>query len=130
MKETLGAAEQAIEGTARVGSKNVKGRDAISVQELDAWPQAKTPHIVLDVREANELDICQLEGALHIPMALIPTRIDDVPTGESVVVMCHHGSRSMMVVNFLRKAGRNNVFNLDGGIVTWARQIDGSIRLY
>jgi rhodanese-related sulfurtransferase len=112
------------------GKGGVKVRDAISVQELAAWRQAKTAYIVLDVREANELDICQLEGALHIPMAFIPAQIDDVPTGEPVVVMCHHGSRSMMVVNFLRKAGRNNVFNLDGGIDAWARQIDGSIQLY
>ena len=37
-------------------------------------------HTVLDVREARELDICQLEGALHIPMAEIPARADDLPT--------------------------------------------------
>ena len=43
-------------------------------------------HVALDVREASELDICQLEGALHIPMAEIPARVNDLPTnltGES-----------------------------------------------
>jgi rhodanese-related sulfurtransferase len=44
--------------------------------------------------------------------------------------MCHHGARSQMVVNFLRNAGRDQVFNLDGGIDAWARQIDGSVALY
>jgi rhodanese-related sulfurtransferase len=104
--------------------------DAISVRELAAWRQAKTAHVILDVREADELDICKLEGALHIPMAQIQGRIDDVPTDVPVVVMCHHGSRSMRVVNFLRKAGRGNVFNLDGGIDAWAREIDRSIGFY
>ena len=58
--------------------------------------------VVLDVREARELDICQLEGALHIPMAEIPTRVDDLPTNHPLVVVCHHGARSQMVVDFLR----------------------------
>src|SRR5580704_9119775 len=39
-------------------------------------------HMVLDVREARELDICQLEGALHVPMAEIPARVDDLPTNQ------------------------------------------------
>src|SRR5271155_2343836 len=50
-------------------------------------------HVVLDVREARELDICQLEGALHIPMAEIPARVDDLPTNQPLVVLCHHGAR-------------------------------------
>ena len=62
-------------------------------------------HVVLDVREARELDICQLEGALHIPMAEIPARVDDLPTNQPLVVLCHHGARSQMVVDFLRDAG-------------------------
>ena len=39
-------------------------------------------HVVLDVREGRELDICQLKGALHIPMAEIPARVDDLPTNR------------------------------------------------
>jgi rhodanese-related sulfurtransferase len=73
-------------------------------------------HVVLDVREARELDICQLEGALHIPMAEIPARVNDLPTNQPLVVLCHHGARSQMVVDFLRDAGFDNAVNLDGGI--------------
>jgi rhodanese-related sulfurtransferase len=64
--------------------------------------------MVLDVREANELDICKLEGALHIPMAEIPTRVDDLPANQPLVVICHHGARSQMIVDFLRDAGFDN----------------------
>jgi rhodanese-related sulfurtransferase len=84
--------------------------------------------VVLDVREARELDICQLDGALHIPMAEIPPRVDDLPASHPLVVMCHHGARSQMIVNFLRDAGFGNAVNLDGGIEAWAREIDRSMR--
>ena len=50
------------------------GSDAISVRELADMRSTGREHTVLDVREARELDICQLEGALHIPMAEIPAR--------------------------------------------------------
>jgi rhodanese-related sulfurtransferase len=84
--------------------------------------------VVLDVREARELDICQLEGALHIPMAEIPARVDDLPTNQPF--LCHHGARSQMVVDFLRDAGFDNTVNLDGGIEAWACEIDRSMRRY
>jgi rhodanese-related sulfurtransferase len=87
-------------------------------------------HTVLDVREAGELDICQLEGALHVPMAEIPARVDDLPTNQPLVVLCHRGARSQMVVDFLRDAGFDNAVNLEGGIEAWACEIDQSIRRY
>jgi rhodanese-related sulfurtransferase len=71
---------------------------------------------VLDVREARELDVCRLEGALHIPMADIPAHTDDLPTNQLLVVICYHGARSQMVVDFLRSAGFDNAVHLDGGI--------------
>ena len=56
----------------------LRGSDAISVRELADMRSAGKEHTVLDVREARELDICQLEGALHVPMAEIPARTDDL----------------------------------------------------
>ena len=87
-------------------------------------------HMVLDIREARELDICRLEGALHIPMAAIPACTDDLPTKEPLVVICHHGARSQMVGDFLRDAGFDNAVNLDGGIDAWACEVDQSMRRY
>ncbi len=103
---------------------------SISVQALAAWRQDAAAHIVLDVREANELAVCALEGAVHIPMSEIPARLTEVPADIPVVVMCHHGMRSMAVVNFLRRAGRDNAVNLDGGIDAWSREIDHAVRRY
>ena len=81
----------------------LRGSDAISVQELADMRSTGGEHVVLDVREARELDICQLEGALHIPMAEVPARVNDLPTNQPLVVICHHGARSEMVVDFLRR---------------------------
>jgi rhodanese-related sulfurtransferase len=106
------------------------GRDAISVQELDELRRARRAHLVLDVREAEELEICRLEGALHIPMGQVAARIGELPRDSPVVVMCHHGGRSSMIVGLLRRAGLDNAVNLDGGIDAWARQVDDSLRLY
>jgi rhodanese-related sulfurtransferase len=104
--------------------------ESISVQELAAWRHSVTPHTVLDVREADELGICQLEDAMHIPMSEIPSRVADLPLAHPLVVMCHHGMRSMRVVIFLRGAGYPNAVNLDGGMDAWACEIDQSLRRY
>jgi rhodanese-related sulfurtransferase len=90
--------------------------DAISVRELADMRSAGKRHTVLDVPEARELDVCRLDGALHIPMAEVPARAEELPTDRPLVVVCHHGARSQMVVDFLRDAGFDNAVNLDGGV--------------
>jgi rhodanese-related sulfurtransferase len=106
------------------------GQNSISVHQLSEWRQTRTAHTVLDVRESDELAICRIDDATHIPMSQISSRLDDLPLDQPIVVMCHHGMRSMRVVTFLRAAGRLNAVNLDGGIDAWARQIDTSVQLY
>ena len=107
-----------------------RGSDAISVRELSDMRSAGKEHTVLDVREARELEICRLEGALHVPMAEIPARTDELPMSQLLVVICHHGARSQMVVDFLRSAGFDNAVNLDGGIDAWACEVDQSMPRY
>jgi rhodanese-related sulfurtransferase len=74
---------------------------------------------ILDVREDEEWDAGHPPGAHHVPMMTIPGRLADVPSDEQVVVLCRHGHRSAQVVGFLATRGRDNVVNLDGGIVEW-----------
>jgi rhodanese-related sulfurtransferase len=113
-----------------MSTERLRVSDAISVRELADMRSAGKEHTLLDVREARELDVCRLEGALHIPMAEIPARTDDLPTGQLLVVICHHGARSEMVVDFLRSAGFDNAVNLDGGIDGWACDVDQSMPRY
>jgi rhodanese-related sulfurtransferase len=105
-------------------------KDAISVQELHKLRRSRAAHRILDVRESPELEICQLDGALHIAMGDVPARLNELPKDQPVVVMCHHGVRSRIIVGFLRDTGFTNAVNLEGGIDAWARQIDASVARY
>lgn len=103
---------------------------SISVSQLQDLRLAAAPHVVLDVREADELAICSVENVIHIPMAQVPSRLSELPADRPLVVMCHHGMRSLRVVNFLRGNGFDNAINLDGGIDAWAVGINPAIGRY
>ena len=107
----------------------LRGSDVISVRELADMRSAGKKHMVLDVREARELDVCSLE-AVDIPMSEVAAQTDNLPTDQLLVVICHHGVRSQMVVDFLRTAGFDNAVNLDGGIDAWACDVDPSMPRY
>jgi rhodanese-related sulfurtransferase len=73
---------------------------------------------VLDVREPVEWAHGHIEGALHIPLGELTTRLDEVPEGQTLVV-CKVGGRSAQAVTWLAQQGRD-VVNLDGGMLDWA----------
>lgn len=102
----------------------------IDVDTLAHLRQDREPPIVLDVREPRELAVCALDDALHIPMGEIPARMGELPADRELVVMCHHGMRSMQVTQFLRHQGFHNVRNLAGGIDAWAARIEPGMRRY
>jgi rhodanese-related sulfurtransferase len=86
---------------------------------------------LLDVREPWELEKAHLEGTKHIPMGDIPTRAhQELDPDEHIVVMCHHGMRSLSVTNWLRQQGFEKVQSMRGGIDGWARTVDPKIPLY
>lgn len=88
----------------------------VTVQELpDPLPEGVS---VLDVREPLEWEHGHIEGSLHIPMMELTQRLDELPTGRTVVV-CTVGGRSAQVVAYLVQQG-HDVVNLDGGLVEWA----------
>lgn len=86
--------------------------------------------ILLDVREDEEITICQIAGSLHIPMNLIPLRNNELPDDVPIVVYCHHGIRSMNVARYLEHLGFENLYNLSGGIDAWSLHIDPNVARY
>ncbi|HQT63527.1 MAG: hypothetical protein B7Z75_07260 [Acidocella sp. 20-57-95] len=107
-----------------------EGQSEISIADYVRIKAASPDLVLLDVREPYELAMAAVTGALHIPMQTIPARIAEIPREVPVAVICHHGARSMAVVNYLRKAGFENTINLAGGIHAYANEADGSIPLY
>ena len=91
---------------------------------------SKGDAILLDVREAYERNICTINGSLHIPMNEVPGRLGELPKDKEILVHCHHGGRSLRVVNFLRENGYANSINVGGGIDSWALNIDSSLQRY
>ena len=102
---------------------------AIDVKTLARMRQRGEPHALLDVREPDELAICSLEGSLHVPMGSIPRYQDRLPADRPIVVMCHHGARSLHVAARLRQAGLD-AWNLTGGIDAWSQQVDPTTPRY
>lgn len=86
--------------------------------------------VVLDVREPFELNVCRLNFCDHIPMGDIPNRLDSISKNKHVLVLCHHGGRSLNVTHFLRAQGLTNVSSVRGGIDAWAREIDPRMNRY
>ena len=86
--------------------------------------------VLLDVREHSELTICRIEGALHIPMDEVPERHEALPRDAPLIVFCHHGMRSLNVVQCLEATGFNNVLNMAGGIHAWAAEVDPGMKQY
>lgn len=74
--------------------------------------------LFLDVREPYEWDSGHLEESLHIPIAQITERVDELDSSRKVVVVCQVGQRSELVANWLSEQGFD-AHNLEGGLVAW-----------
>jgi rhodanese-related sulfurtransferase len=106
--------------------------EQITPAALKAWldDERRTPPQLLDVREPREHQICCIAGSLLIPMQTVPARQHELDPTRDVVVICHHGGRSMQVAMFLERLGRHGVHNLAGGVDAWAREVDPSMERY
>ena len=103
----------------------------ISPEELKPLLDVESDVVVLDVREPWELELAELQGSKHIPMGDVPARFNqELDPEDHIVVVCHHGVRSMNVTAWLRQQGFENVQSLRGGIDRWAREIDPKVPIY
>jgi len=104
--------------------------DRITPQALAQALQSDAPPYVVDVRTETEHALARLEAASLIPMDEMTTRWDELPMNRDIVVMCHHGIRSMHVALWLENKGFDRLYNLTGGIDQWSRDVDSSVPRY
>jgi rhodanese-related sulfurtransferase len=77
--------------------------------------------LLVDVRTPSEVAQGALPNAIHIPMAVIPARANELPRDRDLVIYCRSGARSYHTCQFLAQQGFENAINLRGGIIAWAR---------
>lgn len=102
----------------------------VTVQELKKLMDSNADFQLIDVREPHEYDICNLNGEL-IPMSDIPNNVDKISKDKQVVIHCRSGKRSGDMLLWLEKNhGFTNLYNLKGGILAWAKDIDPEFPTY
>jgi rhodanese-related sulfurtransferase len=103
----------------------------ITPEEVKAKMDRGNALRMVDVREPEEHRICRIEGARLIPMRSIPEHLQDLDDeGGEIVVFCHHGVRSLSVVDWLQRQGVENCRSMAGGIDLWSLRIDARVPRY
>lgn len=102
----------------------------ITVQELKQKLDNKEDIQLIDVREEYEYEIANLGGEL-IPLGGLLDHADQIRKEGPVVVYCRTGVRSATaIMNLEKRLGYTNLYNLKGGIVAYAREIDPTLTAY
>ncbi len=103
----------------------------ITTEEVKAKLAAGQGFTLLDVREPWEFETAKIAGSKLMPMGEVPLRAhQELDPEEHIVVMCHHGVRSMNVTVWLRQQGFENVQSMRGGIDAWSRIVDQKVPVY
>jgi len=76
--------------------------------------------VLIDVRTDREVERGLIPGALHIPLHMLPARLEEIGHGCPVVLYCQSGARSAQASSFLAGNGWEQVYNLAGGFSGWA----------
>lgn len=86
---------------------------------------------IIDVREDDELAIARIPNTIHIPLAQVLSRMDEIDPNRETVVHCRSGVRSARAIEALQRSGfKGKLINLAGGILGWSREVDPSVPTY
>ena len=104
----------------------------VDCQTVKAKRDASSMFLFLDVREPDEYATAHIEGTTLVPMSQLVDRAAELEPHKhgEIVVHCHHGGRSLRVVNWLRQQGYDHAINMAGGIDQWSQVIDTNVPRY
>lgn len=94
----------------------------ITAQELQDKLDAGEALNLIDVREADEVAEGIIEGAAHIALGEVPTRVDELDKSKSYIIICRSGGRSGKACDFLTAQGYD-VTNMVGGMLSWSGDV-------
>jgi rhodanese-related sulfurtransferase len=103
----------------------------ITVEDFARQRQQPDAPLLLDVREPWEFQTASLPDSLLMPMGEVTSRAhQELDPDAHIVVLCHHGARSLSVTMWLRNQGFDHAQSLAGGIDHWSRVIDPTVPIY
>jgi rhodanese-related sulfurtransferase len=103
----------------------------ITPEEVKAKLNRQETFTLLDVREPWEFETASINGAKLMPMGDVPSRAhQELDPEDEIVVLCHHGVRSMNVTVWLRQQGFEKAQSMRGGIDAWSRSVDEAVPKY
>jgi rhodanese-related sulfurtransferase len=97
------------------------------IKEIDATELSKQlenlPDNIklIDVRTPAEVARGKIQGSENLPLHVIPLKVDELDTDDTIIFYCQTGARSAQACAFMTSKGVDNCYNLRGGIVTWAQ---------
>jgi rhodanese-related sulfurtransferase len=102
----------------------------ITVLELKGKMDKGEDFQLIDVREDFEYEMSNLGGVL-IPLGGILIEAEQIAKDKPVMIQCRSGKRSAAAIAQLEQQfGFTNLYNLKGGMLAWAEEIDPSIEVY
>jgi len=101
----------------------------MNASQLARYLQDSSP-LLIDVREPWEFEICRIAGSINIPVALVEQQLHQIRNATEAVVICHHGMRSLRVIQYLQQQSIDTLINLDGGVDAWAREVETDMPVY
>ena len=104
----------------------------ISASDLSERLRSDSETLLLDVREANEVEKASIAGSQWIALGELSDRVGELEAFKDrpIVVHCHLGGRSAEATRLLMDRGFENVKNLDGGIDAWSLTVDPDVPRY
>ncbi|MEW5798512.1 MAG: rhodanese-like domain-containing protein [Bacteroidota bacterium] len=118
---------ETILSTKKIESAHVK---AIDVYELKRMMDKNQTFQLIDCREPDEYEFCNIGGEL-IPMSEVVDNVEKIRKNVPAIIMCRSGRRSAdIIVELQQQFGLTNLYNLDGGILAWSREIDPNVPQY
>ncbi len=100
----------------------------ISVTQTKQLLDDGADFFLVDCREQNEWDYVNIEAAELFPLSNIQARVGELEDHKEqhIVILCHHGVRSLQLAQWLRQQGYSQAQSMAGGIDAWSQEIDNT----
>lgn len=109
---------------------NYKKMREITVLELKQWKEEGKDFQLIDVREQFEYEMSNIEGE-NIPLSGVLIEADKISKDKPVIMQCRSGARSAAALMQLEQnLGYTNLYNLKGGILAWAAEVEPGMKVY